>query len=120
MAVLSHWVLDALVHVRGLPLVGDASPRVGLGLWDNTLVAILVEATITIAGVWCFFRGLAGRRAWVIALVVIMALLLSMTVAGETVGGAPPSMRSLASASLVSNLVVVLACGWVARRVLEP
>jgi hypothetical protein len=119
LAVLSHWALDALVHVRGLPIAGDTSPRIGFGLWDKTLAAGLVESAITVAGCWYFFRGLLVRRAWAIALVVVVALLLTMTVAGETVGGAPPSMRSLAAASLVSNLVVVLVCGWVAAKTPE-
>jgi len=119
-AVVSHWVLDALVHVRGLPLVSDASPRIGFGLWDEMPVAIVVETAITTTGVWYFFRGVALRRRWAVALVALVALLLTMTVAGETVGGAPPSMRALAAASLVSNLVVVVACGWLARRALAP
>jgi len=116
LAVLSHWALDALVHVRGLPLTGDNSLRVGLGLWENTLAAVLVESAITIGGVWFFFRGVAARRAWAIALLAIVLLLLTMTVAGETVGGTPPSTRSLAAASLVSNLIVVVTCGWVAAK----
>src|SRR5260370_42518339 len=31
--VLSHFVLDALVHVAGLALAGENSPKIGLGLW---------------------------------------------------------------------------------------
>ncbi|HET6543244.1 MAG TPA: hypothetical protein VFG46_22310, partial [Chryseolinea sp.] len=31
--VLSHWVLDVIVHVPDLPLYPGPSPKVGLGLW---------------------------------------------------------------------------------------
>ena len=34
--VFSHFVLDVLVHVAGLPLLGDASYHLGLGLWRHT------------------------------------------------------------------------------------
>ncbi len=34
LVVLSHFLLDGLVHVAGLPLVGENSPKVGLGLWN--------------------------------------------------------------------------------------
>lgn len=34
--VLSHFILDGLVHVAGLPIfVGQNSPRLGIGLWRN-------------------------------------------------------------------------------------
>src|SRR5690606_16750942 len=34
MLVLSHWVLDAVVHVPDLPLWPGGGPLVGLGLWN--------------------------------------------------------------------------------------
>jgi hypothetical protein len=34
-AVLSHWVLDALVHRTELPLAGAGSHLVGLSLWND-------------------------------------------------------------------------------------
>ena len=34
LVVLSHFLLDGLVHVAGLTLVGENSPKVGLGLWN--------------------------------------------------------------------------------------
>src|SRR5512138_1704942 len=37
-AVLSHWVLDWLVHRPDLPLYGNQS-KVGLGLWDYPVLA---------------------------------------------------------------------------------
>jgi hypothetical protein len=33
--VFSHFLLDALVHVAGLPRLGAGSYRVGLGLWHD-------------------------------------------------------------------------------------
>jgi hypothetical protein len=36
-AVFSHWVLDLIVHTPDLPLLGDGSPKLGLGLWNSAL-----------------------------------------------------------------------------------
>ena len=34
-AVVSHWFLDVVVHVADLPLAGNDSPKLGLGLWRH-------------------------------------------------------------------------------------
>ena len=36
-AVVSHFVLDGVVHVQGLPVAGPGSPELGLGLWRTCL-----------------------------------------------------------------------------------
>src|SRR5215831_1946431 len=33
--VVSHWLLDLIVHVPDLPLIPGSSPRFGLGLWNS-------------------------------------------------------------------------------------
>src|SRR5688572_12978797 len=33
--VLSHWILDAIVHIPDLPLYPGESPKIGLGLWNS-------------------------------------------------------------------------------------
>ncbi len=42
-AVFSHFIVDALVHVPELPLLGEASPKLGLSLWENMPLALGVE-----------------------------------------------------------------------------
>src|SRR5215218_6880720 len=37
LAVVSHFPLDVLVHLRDLPLSGNDSPKLGLGLWNHPL-----------------------------------------------------------------------------------
>src|ERR1700746_1313790 len=58
-AVLSHWVLDAFVHQPELVLVGSGSRLVGLGLWNNMPVALMLEAVIVTGGI-CLFIPAAG------------------------------------------------------------
>lgn len=54
--VLSHFALDGLVHVVGLPLVGAESPKVGLGLWRNMPLELGIETALSLAGVVVFWR----------------------------------------------------------------
>jgi hypothetical protein len=115
-AVLSHWVLDALLHVRGLPLLGPESPKVGLGLWEHVPLAALVEGTITAAGAWLFLRGSGARRP--LAFIGFVALLFVFTVAGEVVGPPPRDPAMLAVASLVTDAIVIATGGVLARRAL--
>ena len=39
-AVLSHWVLDLIVHHPDLPLLPGAEGRYGLGLWSSRIAAL--------------------------------------------------------------------------------
>ncbi|MCB9687965.1 MAG: hypothetical protein H6735_23195 [Alphaproteobacteria bacterium] len=64
--VLSHWFGDLLVHVHDLHLGLGAEPRLGLGLWNWPLTALIVELALLIGGAaaW-WWRGAPGRRlAW--------------------------------------------------------
>jgi membrane-bound metal-dependent hydrolase YbcI (DUF457 family) len=40
--VVSHWVLDFVVHRPDLPLY-PGGPRLGLGLWNSILATVIVE-----------------------------------------------------------------------------
>jgi hypothetical protein len=48
-AVLSHWVLDRVVHRPDLPLY-DNSLKAGLGLWNYPAFAFVLEITVLFGG----------------------------------------------------------------------
>ena len=52
--VVSHWVLDFLVHRADLPLVPWSDFKVGLGLWNSLPLTIIVEGLIFCAGAWLY------------------------------------------------------------------
>lgn len=65
--VFSHTVLDLLVHAPDMAIApGIASPKLGTGLYDVPMVALVVE---TLYGVWCW-RRFQGSKA---LLAVILA-----------------------------------------------
>jgi hypothetical protein len=54
--VLSHWLLDLVVHRPDLPLVPGGTERVGLGLWSSMGATLAVELSIFAAGLWLYLR----------------------------------------------------------------
>jgi hypothetical protein len=114
-AVFSHWLLDALVHVPELPLVGSASTKLGLGLWQNMPLALVVEGLVLLAGYWLFVSGRRLSKARTVSLGVLSMLLLAFTVVGMTVAPPPPSVNAMAVSSLVTVVVVSALIGWLAR-----
>ena len=55
LVVLSHWVLDFIVHRPDLPLIPDRF-KVGLGLWNFVLGTIALELAMFIAGLVLYLR----------------------------------------------------------------
>jgi membrane-bound metal-dependent hydrolase YbcI (DUF457 family) len=48
LVVLSHWLLDVLVHRADMTLLGN-EPKLGIGLWNHPMIAIPLELGITAA-----------------------------------------------------------------------
>jgi len=62
-AVLSHFVLDVPVHTADMPLLGNNSYKLGLGLWNHWPWALALELVTLIGGwaLWMVWRGPADR-----------------------------------------------------------
>jgi hypothetical protein len=101
--VFSHFLLDALVHVVGLPLLGPGSYRLGLGLWRHTGLELAVECVIGGLGWWIYLgspRPARGGARWGLGGIVTLWALL--TVAGGLATTPPPSARAMAATSLAA------------------
>jgi hypothetical protein len=114
-AVFSHWVLDAVVHRRELPLAGPASHALGLGLWNNLPAALVLEAAIVVAGLYLFVVNTRLARGKAIALVLLTLLVMAFTAVGMTLAPAPPSATAMAGSSLTTLVVVCVLAGWLGR-----
>ena len=80
-AVFSHFVLDVPVHTADMPLLGNNSYKLGLGLWNHWPWALALELVTLIGGwvLWMVWRGPAGRPRPVE--VLFLAALVLLTVA---------------------------------------
>lgn len=111
--VLSHWILDLVVHRPDLPLAPGAS-KVGLGLWSSVPATIVVEGALFAAGVWLYATRTRPRnRSGRIALWALVALLAAIEVA--SMGPPPPSARAIGVAGLLTWLFVPWAV-WIDRN----
>lgn len=54
LAVFSHFILDLPVHTPDLSIAGNDTARLGLGLWNNVPLVIVLELLILLGG-WMFF-----------------------------------------------------------------
>lgn len=116
LAVLSHFWLDGLVHVKDLPLDRDSSIYVGTGLWEkNMAAAVVLELVLAAAGAAVYWKSVAPRGGRRFLLVATLVLCSGLTVAGATLQKVPPSPSAAAWSGIVAILLVSLAAGWADR-----
>jgi len=114
-AVLSHWVLDALVHRPELPLGVSGSRMVGFALWNNMPFALTLEATLVVVGLYLFISGTRVGRNKSLALAVLGAVVMVFTAIGMTIAPPPPSATAMAGSSLGTLAVVCVLAYWFGR-----
>src|SRR4026207_150928 len=77
--VVSHWVLDLVMHRPDLPLTTGGAERYGLGLWNSLPGTLAVELLRLLAGVVLYVRATAPRdRTGTIALAALVIFLLAV------------------------------------------
>jgi hypothetical protein len=116
MAIVSHFPLDLVVHAPDLPLFGQDSTKVGLGLWNNPAATLLLELAILAAGlaVYVVFRSRrhpvrAGRLAGLVLLLIALYL-------GSLYEPPPPNVTLLAVVDIIGLVLLAAFAGWVDRR----
>ena len=72
LVVVSHWVLDLLVHRPDLTLAGGPD-RLGLGLWDRPLISIPLELALTLLAFIWYIRATRGP---VVPPLILLAIML--------------------------------------------
>jgi hypothetical protein len=105
--VISHWLLDALVHRPDLPLTPAGESRVGLGLWNSLPATLLLEMSVFLLGVWLYSRVTQARdgvgRWGYLGLVVFLLLIY----AGNLLGEPPPGAAAIAWVGQAQWLLVL-------------
>jgi hypothetical protein len=114
--VLSHWLLDLIVHRPDLPLApGVATPRLGLGLWNWPIATLALEVPLYLIGAALYLRATRARDAvgrWGLWSLLLLLLVIHV---GNLFGPPPPSAQAVAVVSLAVWLFVPWAY-WVDRH----
>jgi hypothetical protein len=111
--VVSHWVLDVIVHRPDMPL-WPGGPQVGLGAWNSIALSNTLEAIVYGGGLVVYLRAttaidrIGTYALW--ALVVVQ-----VGVYAGSFGAPPPDMRTLALLTLSLWLFVPWAA-WIDRH----
>ena len=113
-AVLSHFLLDGLVQVKGLPLVAGSTPAFGLGLWRYLPLELSIEAVMAAAGLWIYQSKCAPGRGAGMAIYIV--LLTGFLVAGQAGARVVPTRGSLIASWLVAPPAMGAIAFWLDRR----
>ena len=112
--VLSHWVLDLIVHIPDLPLYPGDSPKVGFGLWDSMTLTVVVEGIVFVAGIMLYVsaRRESGLKiSWWFWSMIIFFIIIHIA---NLTGPPPPNVSAIAWAGHLQWLFIPWA--WWADR----
>lgn len=115
LGVVSHWLLDFVVHRPDLPLFPLLGRYVGLGWWDRPVLAVAIELALLAAGAALYLRQTTARDAsgrW--GLWSLLGFLLLVWL-GSLFGPPPPDERPIAWMGLAQWLLIPWAW-WVDRH----
>jgi hypothetical protein len=113
--VVSHWVLDVIVHRPDMPLY-PGGPKFGLGLWNSIPGTLAVEVPMFLAGLWIYTRVTHPRDKvgrWAFAALVVVVMLIYVA---NIVGGPPPSVKALWIVAMIGGAVLTLWSWWADRH----
>jgi len=111
LAVLSHWILDFIVHVHDLPLIGN-SMKVGLGLWNAPAISLALESLVLFGGMWYYLRGRMRQSIGTI----VFCVFLFVVQAFSTFSPPPNSMTGIAISAIIGYLLFAAVIWWLEDR----
>ncbi len=103
--VVSHWVLDYLVHRPDLPLYAG-SRQYGLGLWNHPKVTIVIEILMLAAGIAIYLQQTRAKDRMGTYAFWAFAGGLLLSYAGATFAPPPGSVKALALGTLLTWLFI--------------
>ena len=118
LAVLSHWLLDLIVHTEDLPLMSDDSPKLGFGLWHYALLTYLLEAVSIIGGLILYMRSTqsistTGKYGMPIFVMLLLAINV-LNIFGPL--SADDTIETTAVSALIAYVVFAAIAFWLDRH----
>ena len=105
--VASHWVLDFVAHRPDLPLTFSEVTKVGLGLWYNKTLTIIVESILFLGGLWLYVKTTNSfDKIGKYGFISLIAFLIVIHI-GNIFGPPPPNVGAIAWAGHLQWLFVI-------------
>ncbi|MCP3476778.1 hypothetical protein NLM33_42230 [Bradyrhizobium sp. CCGUVB1N3] len=114
LAVVSHWLLDLLVHVEDLPLYGN-SHKVGLGLWNYPLTSLAIEIGPVLAAAWFMQKRLSASGERGLKKPALLCLAMVGVQLYSVFAPIPSTPHSLAMTTLPTYGVLAALAWWAER-----
>jgi hypothetical protein len=106
MGVVSHWLMDFIVHRPDLPLYSGGTRLVGLGLWNHRWYTIAIETTIFALGIWLYWSQTKAKDKIGVYAFWGFAIFLLAAYGGAAFGPPPKSVKMIAIGTLFSWLLI--------------
>jgi len=113
--VISHWLLDALVHQPDLPLYPGSATVVGLNLWSSLPMTLALELPLFALGLGLYARATKADDAVGHWGLLALVLFLLMVYIGNLLGTPPPNVEVLAWVGQ-SQWMLVLWGYWIDKH----
>ncbi len=113
--VLSHWLLDTIVHRPDLPLYPGSNILIGFNAWSSLPLTLVIELSLFALGVWLYLRSTVAtdnKGKWGLVVLVIFLLLVYLA---NIFGSPPPSSEAIAWVGQ-SQWLMVLWGYWLDRH----
>jgi hypothetical protein len=103
--VLSHWLMDFIVHQPDLPLT-SGSRLVGLELWNHRWLTMALEFALFAIAAWTYQRRTRPKDKIGLYAFLAFVVFLLLAYAGASFGPPPPSVKKLALITLLAWLMI--------------
>lgn len=113
--VLSHWLLDTIVHRPDLPLYPGSNILIGFNVWSSLPLTLVIELSLFALGVWLYLRTTVAtdnKGKWGLVVLVFFLLLVYLA---NIFGSPPPSSEAIAWVGQ-SQWLMVLWGYWLDRH----
>jgi membrane-bound metal-dependent hydrolase YbcI (DUF457 family) len=115
-AVMSHFVLDVIVHNPDIDLLGNGVYKIGLGLWNYPIASYIVEALLLITGLWIYLKSTKGKDfSGKYGLPILSIILLTLN-GVNTFMLYPTNVENFAVTMLAVYLATIIIAFWLDRK----
>jgi membrane-bound metal-dependent hydrolase YbcI (DUF457 family) len=115
LCVMSHWLLDLLVHRPDLPISPISDLKVGFGLWYSLYATIIIETAFFLIGICMYYKVNRENNTIVSWGFYALIGLLYIIYLINTLGPVPNSVKDISIGAQFQWLFVIWAY-WIDRK----